>query len=193
MSKACEYCENQYVAARTNQRFCSRQCRDRGWMGLPRLQALLCAQCDIEFKQIRSDQKCCSAVCNDVWNNRNRLYGDHQRLTHRAWSARNPAKVSAFQMKAKAKKYRLTVQQLRLLLAKGCYAPGCGVLGAGRTGLHIDHDHSCCPGKGSCGQCVRGALCARHNVYLGYLEADPLFAMWVLRQPAFLVKIRREA
>lgn len=32
---------------------------------------------------------------------------------------------------------------------------------------HIDHDHDCCPGGGSCGHCVRGVLCPHCNRGLG--------------------------
>lgn len=44
----------------------------------------------------------------------------------------------------------------------------------GRTRrLSVDHDHSCCPGPVSCGQCVRGLLCSPCNVYVGRLGDDP--------------------
>lgn len=63
----------------------------------------------------------------------------------------------------RAKRHGLTVEQLTALLANGCGA--CGSTG----GLVIDHDHSCCPGIGSCGRCVRGVLCGEHNLALGKL------------------------
>lgn len=37
--------------------------------------------------------------------------------------------------------------------------------------LAVDHDHGCCPGKRSCGKCIRGALCSHCNKQLGWVEA----------------------
>jgi len=42
-----------------------------------------------------------------------------------------------------------------------------------RRPLHVDHDHSCCPGKESCGKCVRALLCKKCNLLLGVVQDDP--------------------
>lgn len=34
----------------------------------------------------------------------------------------------------------------------------------------VDHDHHCCPGSASCGQCVRGIICQRCNSGIGGFE-----------------------
>lgn len=38
--------------------------------------------------------------------------------------------------------------------------------------LCLDHDHRCCAGEGSCGECARGLLCSRCNTLVGWLECN---------------------
>lgn len=71
----------------------------------------------------------------------------------------------------KASKYGLDTHQLIEMLAGGCEA--CGAT----EKLVVDHDHSCCPGKNSCGACVRGILCSPCNLAEGILNGDPARAI----------------
>ncbi|UJQ87139.1 endonuclease VII [Mycobacterium phage Vetrix] len=62
----------------------------------------------------------------------------------------------------------------RLLDACGWKCPICGDgIGFDTRGLHIDHDHSCCPGNKSCGRCLRGVICGHCNKGLGYFRDSP--------------------
>ena len=72
--------------------------------------------------------------------------------------------------------YRITPEQFdALLAAQGgkCAIPACGATEPGGHGTwHVDHDHACCSGKKSCGNCVRGLLCSRCNPMLGMARDD---------------------
>jgi hypothetical protein len=39
--------------------------------------------------------------------------------------------------------------------------------------LAVDHDHACCDGDYSCGNCIRGLLCKRCNMAISLLGDDP--------------------
>lgn len=54
-------------------------------------------------------------------------------------------------------RYRLTPEQFDELAKDGCFI--CGSF----DNLAVDHNHLCCAGRKSCGECVRGILCRKHN------------------------------
>ncbi|MDH6139505.1 hypothetical protein P3T35_001505 [Kitasatospora sp. GP30] len=71
------------------------------------------------------------------------------------------------------RQYGLTQQEFENLLASQAGVCAiCRELPDAGSRLHVDHDHSCCPGKISCGACVRGLLCARCNRLLGQARDD---------------------
>ena len=50
---------------------------------------------------------------------------------------------------------------------------GCAICGSPPPGdrrFAVDHDHACCPGAKTCGNCIRGLLCFVCNVRLGVIE-----------------------
>ena len=103
-------------------------------------------------------------------------------LSDRRWTARQAEYHKSFKdrnpLYHRATVYGLTVDQLEALLLEGCAYPKCDE----KTRLVVDHDHTCCSGRGSCGLCVRGALCQRHNVILGGIESDPEFTKWAVNE-----------
>jgi hypothetical protein len=73
-------------------------------------------------------------------------------------------KRRASQRRALVKKlYGLSLEDYDRLLAM--QGGGCAICGKKpkQYRLSVDHDHSCCPGRQSCGNCVRGLLCSLCN------------------------------
>lgn len=71
-------------------------------------------------------------------------------------------------------KYGIDLDQYEALLAaqnglcKLCRRPAV----EGQNRLSVDHDHRCCPGEASCGNCIRGLLCSNCNQGLGLFRED---------------------
>jgi hypothetical protein len=77
---------------------------------------------------------------------------------------------------ARTRRYGLTPEGFRALveLQAGLCAMCTEPMNPRKT--QIDHDHACCPGKRSCGRCVRGLLCVPCNLALGVVENADLVA-----------------
>lgn len=77
----------------------------------------------------------------------------------------NVERVARNQKRSQVKRhYGLTWEQYLEMAAEGCAV--CGTT----TNLCVDHDHNCCPGVKTCGKCIRGVLCNKHNKILGYVQ-----------------------
>lgn len=74
-------------------------------------------------------------------------------------------------------KFGITIEQYdEMLAAQDGKCAVCGTTEPGGrwgTAFMVDHDHACCPGPKSCGQCIRKLLCADCNVGLGAFHDDP--------------------
>lgn len=85
-------------------------------------------------------------------------------------STYDPAAQRARSLK---RKYNMSVAEYESLVAEqGDSCAICGTTDKRGKSWHVDHDHSCCPGDSSCGQCVRGLLCPICNQALGMVRDD---------------------
>jgi hypothetical protein len=84
------------------------------------------------------------------------------KASQKEYRAANKAKERARQ---KAWLYKLTpFLYLALLEDQGYACQDCKKPFSNKRKPEVDHFHGCCPGKRSCGQCVRGLLCHKCNV-----------------------------
>ena len=85
------------------------------------------------------------------------------------WNSDNPDRYRAAHLQ---RTFKMTPEQYEQRLAKqGGVCAMCGEPPGERL-LVIDHDHACCPGRNSCGDCVRGLICHRCNVVVGQANDD---------------------
>lgn len=79
----------------------------------------------------------------------------------------NPCRTLANRERRLRVSYGITMRQYEAILEmQGGVCAICGTP-PGAIVLAVDHDHRCCPGKKSCGKCLRGLLCDGCNLTLG--------------------------
>lgn len=67
------------------------------------------------------------------------------------------------------RRWGLTIDQYEeMRRTQGDACAICGGTNPNGYRLSVDHDHTCCPGNYSCGQCVRGLLCSGCNLAIGH-------------------------
>jgi hypothetical protein len=71
------------------------------------------------------------------------------------------------------RRYGITLEEMTALLAEQGGCATCGSTTSGGKNWHVDHDHSCCDDRTSCGKCVRGVLCHFCNLALGAIRDSP--------------------
>jgi hypothetical protein len=75
--------------------------------------------------------------------------------------------------RALASRYGITLAEYEALLqAQGGGCAICAEDPGDGPALAVDHDHTCCPGKRACSQCIRGLLCGDCNRALGMFRDD---------------------
>lgn len=150
----------------------------------------LCRKCKVvkpndQFKADRRYGEGISSYCKQC----------HQAATV-AWQKANPDRVKAARRKRYAEnkdainaerkenyntdvawaralpyRYGITADQYKQILAQ---QGGCAICGRSQDyssrRFSVDHDHRCCPGSKTCGQCVRGILCHSCNVAVNAVE-----------------------
>ena len=88
-----------------------------------------------------------------------------------AWKEKNPDKIKEHAERERSRTYGITIEHYNNLLdQQNNRCAICREEDKSGRALAVDHDHSCCPGKKSCGRCVRQLLCLRCNSILGYIK-----------------------
>lgn len=69
-------------------------------------------------------------------------------------------------------RFKMSLKELHeIFVAVSFRCEACGIHqnDTHNNALSLDHDHACCPGEYTCGECVRGVLCTKCNVAYGAL------------------------
>lgn len=73
-----------------------------------------------------------------------------------------------------AYRYKMTHEDYQALLSSQGHV--CAICRASSDKMTVDHDHACCAGEISCGECIRGLLCDSCNRAIGLMNEN-VFAL----------------
>ena len=92
---------------------------------------------------------------------------ERKRKSNEDWKLRHPKRYKKFLSDASRKcVYGVTKEQFETAVKKqnnSCSICKIAFKSLKRKGPNVDHDKKCCPGKKSCGKCVRGFICFNCN------------------------------
>jgi hypothetical protein len=95
----------------------------------------------------------------------------------RRWREKNPGRRAEWRSVTDREwKYGLSAEGMADWIAKQdgrCYIGGELLDLDSPRSVHVDHDHTCCPGQKTCGKCVRGVACSNHNTGIGLFGDSP--------------------
>lgn len=131
----------------------------------------ICGTCTLEFDKTWSWGYNQCKPCNRTYQKAQRLRDvEGVKVKRRAYTARSYVRLKTTDYDQR-RNYGISSEEKEFLLVQqgGCCAV-CNTSDPGKRGWHTDHDHSCCPGRTSCGKCIRGILCHNCNMLLGHAK-----------------------
>jgi hypothetical protein len=196
-AKTCPECAVSFIGGRTRV-YCSPACRNTRLLRERTLRREVaqgktdkhCTKCDrtLPVDQFRKDRKRVDGIypwCRDCWRDymgtkartvKSQTKAEYDRDYRRANKDRIKDEWFASYLWTT---YRMTEREYDALLEVQGHA--CAICSATTAGaargrsngrFSVDHDHACCPGRQSCGKCVRGLLCRLCNTGIGSLKDD---------------------
>jgi hypothetical protein len=118
----------------------------------------------LEFPPNKSKNDGLNKLCRVCYNEYSREWYQKNKEIHK--NRVNARKLKIGKLELKLQKYNLSKDTYLNMLSR--YNGKCWICKE-KDATSIDHDHSCCSGTNSCGNCVRGILCNNCNSALGYV------------------------